>query len=204
MSTSTTDSAETRRLLEQLEQGDRAAFELLFARHRASILKLASRRLDARIRARLDPSDIVQETHLEAARLLDDFLARRPMPFSLWLMKTAHQRVAKAHRWHLEAAKRSVKREIPLPDGSSLRLVRRIVGAGTSPTSAFERQERAQRVRQALARLNDSEREVILLRIFEGLASREVACVLDITAEAAQKRYARGLLKLRALLQDKP
>jgi RNA polymerase sigma-70 factor (ECF subfamily) len=202
MSTNATDSAETRRLLERLEQGDANGFEQLFARHRASIRKLADRRLDARIRARLDPSDIVQETFLEASRTLDDFLARRPMPFGLWLMKTAYQRVAKAQRQHLEAAKRTIKREIPMPDASSLMLARRIVGAGTTPASIAQREERAQLVRQALALLNDSEREVILLRIFERLTSREAGCVLDITAEAAQKRYARGLLKLRALLQQ--
>jgi RNA polymerase sigma-70 factor, ECF subfamily len=198
----TTDSAETRRLLERIEQGEKAAFELLFARHGADILQLAERRLDARVRARIDASDIVQETYLEASRLLNDFLTRRPMSFSLWLLKTAHQRVAKAHRCHLEAAKRSVRREIPLPEGSSTRLGRTIVGIGASPSSAVGHQERAQRVRQALAQLHDGEREVILLRIFEGLTCREVARVLDVTAEAAQKRYARGLVKLRAFLQE--
>lgn len=204
MTVSNSDSAETSRLLQQLEHGDRGAFDLLFMRHRATILKLAERRLDARLRARLDPSDIVQETHLEATRLLDDFLARRPMSFSLWLIKTAHQRVTKAQRHHLDAAKRSVKREYRLPDGSSLHLARRIAGTGPSPTSHCGRHEQAQRVRQALAQLKDIEREVVLLRIFEGLTSREVACVLDVTPEAAQKRYARGLLKLRVFLQERP
>ena len=82
-----------------------------------------------------------------------------------------------------------------------MRLARKILGSGTSPSKAAERQERAQRVRQALAKLNDGEREVILLRIFDGLTSPEVGCLLDISAEAAQKRYARGLLKLQTLLQ---
>ena len=195
------DSAVTRGLLERIQQGEVTAFEQLFARHRRGLLKLADRRMDARIRARSDPSDIVQETHLEALRSLDDFLVRRPMPFRLWLMKTAYQRLAKAQRQHIEAAKRSVKREIPIPDRSSLRLAR-VLGSGTSPSKFVERQERAQRVRQALAKLNDGEREVILLRIFEGLTSREVGCLLDTSAEAAQKRYARGLLKLQAILKN--
>jgi len=202
MSTQATDSAETNRLLERLEQGDKAAFEQLFARHQASIREIANRRIHARIRARVDSSDIVQETYMEAARLLDDFLVRRPMPFSLWLKKTAYQRVAKAQRQHMGTAKRSVNREIPMPDGSSRLLARRIMGSETSPTNAFQRKEHAQRVREALSQLSDGEREVILMRIFEQLTSREAACVLDITPEAAQKRYARGLLKLRVLLQQ--
>jgi RNA polymerase sigma-70 factor, ECF subfamily len=202
MSTNATDSAETLRLLEQLEQGDRNAFEYLFARHRGSIREFAQRRISPRIQARLDSSDIVQETYLEASRMLDDFLARRPMPFSLWLTKTAYQRVAKAQRRHMGAAMRSVNREIPMPDGSSLLLAQRIVGSGSSPTDAVQRKECAQRVRQALCQLSDGEREVILMRVFERLTCREVACVLDITPEATQKRYARGLLKLRVLLQQ--
>jgi RNA polymerase sigma-70 factor (ECF subfamily) len=150
----------------------------------------------------VDPSDIIQETEMEALKTLDNFLVRRPMPFRLWLLKTAYQRLSKAQRQHMGTANRSVRREIPMPDRSSLLLAQRIMGNGPSPTEAANRDERAQRVRQAIAMLSEGEREVVLLRIFEGLTSREVGCLLDTTAEAAQKRYARGLLKLRTLLND--
>ena len=189
-------------LFRSIEHGDRTAFGPLFARHRPSIRKLAEWRIDPRIRARVDPSDIVQETELEAIKTLDNFLVRRPMPFRLWLLKTAYQRLAKAQRRHLGTANRSVRREIQMPDRSSLLLAQRIMGNGTSPSEATNRQERAQQVGRAIAMLNEREREVVLLRIFEGLTSREVGCMLDMTAEAAQKRFARGLLRLRTLLQD--
>ncbi len=202
MSTDSNDSDATGRLLERIVLGDRTAFGPLFERHRTSIRKLAEWRIDPRIRARVDPSDIVQETELEAIKTLDNFLVRRPMPFRLWLLKTAYQRLAKAQRRHLGTANRSVKREIQMPDRSSLLLAQRIMGNGTSPSEATNRQERAQQVGRAIAMLNEREREVVLLRIFEGLTSREVGCMLDMTAEAAQKRFARGLLRLRTLLQD--
>ena len=202
MSTDESDSEATGLLLERIEQGDMTALDHLFARHRRSIRKLADWRIDPRIRARVDPSDIVQETELEALKTLDNFLARRPMPFRLWLLKTAYQRLAKAQRRHMGTANRSVRREIQMPDRSSLLLAQRIMGKGTSPSEATNRQERAQQVGRAISLLNEHEREVVLLRIFEGLTSREVGCLLDMTAEAAQKRFARGVLKLRTLLQD--
>ncbi len=61
------DSAETQRLLEQVEAGDQRAFDALFARHRPYIRRVVGLRLDPRLRPRVDPSDVVQETHLEAA-----------------------------------------------------------------------------------------------------------------------------------------
>jgi hypothetical protein len=84
------DSAETRRLLEQIRAGDAAAFGALFNRHRPALLAFLRHRFDPRLKARADPSDVVQETQMEAYRRLADYLARRPMPFRLWLQKTAY------------------------------------------------------------------------------------------------------------------
>src|SRR4051794_14178893 len=83
------DSEATCRLLERIQEGDSAAFEELLARHRPLLRQLVEIRLDSRLRARVDPSDIVQDAHLEAYRRMADFLQRKPMPFRLWLQKTA-------------------------------------------------------------------------------------------------------------------
>ena len=77
------DSGATDRLLEQVHQGDREALDRLLARHRANLRAFVELHLDPRIRARVDPSDVVQDTQLEAVRRMDDFLGRRPMPFPL-------------------------------------------------------------------------------------------------------------------------
>src|SRR5262249_23339149 len=100
----TPDSVETQRLLEQVHAGDRAAFERLFAQSRAGLRQFVELRLDARLRPRVDPSDVVQETQMEAFCRLGDFLARRPMPFHLWLRKTAYERLLKVRRSHLATA----------------------------------------------------------------------------------------------------
>jgi RNA polymerase sigma-70 factor, ECF subfamily len=197
----TPDSAETRGLLGQAEAGDRRAFEALFARYRDYLRQVVEVRLDPKVRARVDPSDVVQETQLEALRRLPDYLARRPMPFRLWLRKTAQERLLVVRRRHVEAGRRAVGREVPLPDRSSLLLAGGLL-AGSSPSRQAGRRELARRVRQALALLPEADREVLLLRAFEGLSNQEVACVLDLDPDAASKRHGRALLRLHQLLAD--
>src|SRR5919201_2466011 len=124
------DSDETRQLLDDLRAGDGRAFGRLFARHRPYLRRLVALRLDTRLRARLDPSDVVQDAQLEAFRRLPDYLERRPMPFRLWLRKTAQERLAMLARRHLGAARRTVAREVPLPEGSSVSLARQFLSGG--------------------------------------------------------------------------
>ncbi len=118
------DSAETNHLLERARAGDRQAIEELFARYRPYLQQVIAARLDGRLRQRLDPSDVVQEAEAEAFRRLGDYLRRQPMPFRLWLRKTACERLLKLREQHVEAARRSVEREVRLPEQSSLLLAR--------------------------------------------------------------------------------
>src|SRR5262245_39170376 len=101
------DSEETRRLLGEAQAGDRGALDRLFARHRPGLLRVVEARLDPKVRARVDASDVVQETQLEAYRRLPDFLDRRPMPFRLWLRKTAQERLLMVRRRHVETGGRA-------------------------------------------------------------------------------------------------
>jgi RNA polymerase sigma-70 factor (ECF subfamily) len=158
-------------------------------------------RLDARLRARIDASDVVQEALLEAARRLPDFLEREPMPFLLWLRQTACQRLIDLRRQHLGAECRAAERERPWPS-SSLLLTQAVLGTPKSPERALEEQELNGRVRQALADLAEDDAEVILLRNFEDLSNVEAAQVLGIEPAAASKRYGRALLRLRQRLID--
>src|SRR5881397_3758324 len=105
------DSAETQTLLRQIRAGDRQAFEQLFARHRPYLRRLVELRLDPRLRSRVDPSDVVQEAHLEALNRLNVYLGRPPLPFRLWLRQIACDRALKARRQHLGAARRALGRE---------------------------------------------------------------------------------------------
>jgi RNA polymerase sigma-70 factor (ECF subfamily) len=196
------DSAETQGLLLQAHSGDRRAFDELFGRHRETLRWSVELRLDGKLRGRVDPSDIVQETHLEAYQRLADYLERRPMPFRLWLRKTAYERLLKVQRHHMKTARRTVSREVPLPEHSSILLADQLLASGPTPSQQIAKGELAQKLRGALLQLPAPQREVLLMRNFEGLSYQEVACILDIDPATARKRYGRALLQLRHLLLE--
>lgn len=195
------DSSATRRLLSDVAAGDDSAFENLFSRNRRWLYRFVELRFDRRLRARVDPDDVVQETQLEAFRRLDDYLRRRPMPFRLWLQKTAYERLSKARRRHVRAARRSIMREMPLPDRSSRVLLAHLLGK-PEPSQGLSHQELIRRVGEAVGQLGELDREILVMRSYEGLSYDEVAVILEIEPAAARKRYGRALLRLRKTLDD--
>jgi RNA polymerase sigma-70 factor (ECF subfamily) len=196
---------DTEELVERARDGDDNARQALLTRHRQRLCAMVAARLDRRLAARLDPSDIVQEALAEAARKLDDYLRDRPLPFYPWLRQLAWERLVKLHRHHLHTAKRSVRREEPdhlaLPDRSGQELAERLMTSGTSPSRRLVRDELRARVQTALARLDESDREVLVLRYLEQLSNQETAAVLGIGEGAAKMRHIRALERLRALLE---
>jgi RNA polymerase sigma-70 factor (ECF subfamily) len=194
------DGEETERLLGRAQAGDPQAFERLFADHLPYLRRVVELRLDPRLRPRVDASDVVQETHLEALRRLGAYLERRPLPFRLWLRQIACDCAAKAHRHHLGAARRDLAREVALPEESSLALAEQLAAGGSSPSRQLDRRDLARRLREAVERLPKADREVILLRHFEGLSNQEVGCLLGEAPGTVSKRHGRALLRLHQLL----
>jgi RNA polymerase sigma-70 factor (ECF subfamily) len=195
------DPEDVQRLLEQVGAGDRGALDRLLGRYRDYLRVMVGLRMDPHLQARVDPSDVVQEARLEAARRITDFLERRPMPFHLWLRQTAFENLLRLRRQHVEAECRTVQREVPLPDGSSALLARQLLGEGATPSEQLAEAELAARLRQAVAQLPEDDREVVLMRNFEGLTNQEVSQVLGLDPAAASKRYGRALLRLRKVLR---
>jgi RNA polymerase sigma-70 factor (ECF subfamily) len=196
------DSSQTRGLLDEVRAGHAAAIDQLLARHRAYLRRLVALRIDPQLQARVDPSDVVQEAQLEAARRLEGYLQNPALPFRLWLRQITYDRLLMLRRRHVEAARRSVQRDVALPDRSSLALARQLLASGSTPSERLSRRELARRVRQAMARLTETDRDILLLRNFEGLSNQEVAQLLGITLTAASQRYGRALLRLRNFLID--
>jgi RNA polymerase sigma-70 factor (subfamily 1) len=145
---------------------------------------------------------VVQDAQLEAVRRLPAFLEQQPMPFRLWLRQLACDRVVMLRRHHLGAARRAAGRQVKLPERSSLALAGQFQAAGPTPSQDLDQKELARRVRHAVAELPDADRDVLLLRTFEGLSFEEVAYLLAIEPAAARKRHGRALLRLHRLLTD--
>ncbi len=201
MSSPPTDSQETKRLLDRAARGDRQAFDRLFELHRASLRRLVSLRMDGRLKARLDPSDLVQETQMVAYRRFQDFLECRPMSFRLWLRKTAQQQVYDAQRNHIDRRRRSLLREEGPLNRSSILIARSLLTDRSSPVEKLALRELQRRVAGAVAALDDLNREIVVMRNVEGLSFEEIAQVLDLQAPTVRQRYGRALIKLRSKLK---
>src|SRR5262249_47859390 len=115
---------------------------------------------------------------------------------------TAAKQVIALWRRHVGADRRAVGREMALPDRSSLALARWLTAAGATPSCQLHRDELVRRVRQALDRLPDVDREILLMRTFEGLSYDEVSSLLGIEPTAARKRHGRAVLRLHQLLAE--
>jgi RNA polymerase sigma-70 factor (ECF subfamily) len=202
-------SADTARLLEQARAGDQPALNELLGWHRARLRRMVELRLDRRLQARIDASDVVQEAYVDAVRRLDEYLRRPDYPLFLWLRLIVGERLLKLHRYHLGTRMRNAELEVSiyrgaLPAATSAALAAQLLGKHTSPTQAAVRAERMLRLQEALNSLDPMDREVLSLRHFEDLSLAETARSLEIQEAAAAKRYIRALKRLKAVLASLP
>src|SRR5216684_742230 len=108
------NSAESVDLLERARAGDREALNALLARHRDRLRRMVEIRLDTRLQARLDASDVVQEAYVDVAARLEEYLRDPKLPLFLWLRLVVGERLMKLHRHHLGTQLRDAGREISL------------------------------------------------------------------------------------------
>jgi RNA polymerase sigma-70 factor (ECF subfamily) len=200
------DQGESARRLEAAARGDRAAWGAVLAGHRDRLRRMVSLRLDRRLQGRIDPSDVIQEAYLEAARRLPEYVQEpAPMPLFLWLRFLTAQALQALHRRHLGAQARDADREISIvggriPHATSAALAAQLLGHDTRASEAAIRAERKLRLEEALNSMDPIDREVLALRHFEQLSNAECARVLALSESGATKRYVRALKRLKEIL----
>src|SRR2546422_1342377 len=160
---------DTQELLNRAGQGKQEAVEQLLARHREHLRRMIDLRLDRRLAARLDASDVVEDVLIEASRRLSDSLRHPAMPFHLWLRHIAEDHIIDAHRRHHKAQRRNVDREQPLvrpslAGKSSVELAGQLLDPELTPASAALKHELQQQLEAAIETLDDDDRDIILMR----------------------------------------
>ena len=195
------NSDETVELIREVQNGEASARGDLLERHRESLRRMIEMRLDCKIRGRVDASDIVQEVLVTADRRLDAFLDSPDVPFFIWLRKIAQDRVIDAHRKHRASAKRSVDREQAWVfqaknDESTIFLAKQLQDEGVTPAAAATLEEFRIQFENALNSMDDTDREVIIMRHYEFMSNKEVAVALNVSEHAASMRYVRALRKV--------
>jgi len=193
------ESKKNLELLEQAKQGDKNALGELLIRYRPYLRILAQRHMDAAIRVRLDPSDVVQQTSLEAHRGIDRFRGDSEGEWVAWVRKILENNAAQAIRRHLLTQKRSARREVYLDESNSA--VHSVKGElrsrEKSPSKRALNSERSVKLALMLHNLPESQREAIRLRYLEGRSLKELAESLGRSETAVAGLLKRGLRNLR-------
>jgi RNA polymerase sigma-70 factor (ECF subfamily) len=189
-------------LLEQARQGDREALGRLLEAQRAALRRLAERQLDGRIAVRVDASDIIQQTFLEAHRSFQQFAGDDARELVAWLQRILDHKVAGAIRDHTLLQKRNVHRDRSMDDshGGVASLKQQLDGGLSSPSQKAIRGEEAQLLTQALTVLPDDQREAVRLRHLEGWSLTDIARQLGRSHAATAGLIKRGMQALRRQL----
>ena len=192
------DSLAPEQLLEQALHGDREALGQLLEAERTALHHLAERQLEGRIAVRVDASDIIQQTFLEAHRSLPQFTGQDLRELAAWLKGILDHKVASAIRDHTLLQKRNLGRERSMDDSQGGASLKQDLDAGHStPSQKAIRGEEAERLSQALAALPADQGEAVRLRHLEGWALADIAQRLGRTPAATAGLIKRGMQALR-------
>ena len=194
-------------LLQRANGGDRNALGELMEIYRPKIQRVIEFRIDSGLRGRVDASDVLQETFVEAVRRFDYFLQNKKTSLFLWLRFLALQKLDELYRHHFGAQKRDANREVsifrqPNKNETTAQIAAQLLGDLTSPSRALLRDEARDMIESALTSLDELDQEVLALRHFEQLSNHEVAEALGIQSAAASKRFVRALQRLKAIIDE--
>jgi RNA polymerase sigma-70 factor (ECF subfamily) len=200
-------SKNTTALLDRAGRGDQAALTELFAEYRERLKRMVRLRINRRLQGRIDDSDVLQETMIEVARKLPEYLAEPSAPFFLWLRHLTGLKLTELHRHHLGTRMRDADREVSiycgaLPHANSESLAAQLLGKLTSPSQSALKAEKRIRLQENLNAMDPVDREILALRHFEQLSNAETAKVLGLTPSGASARHMRAIKRLKDLLEE--
>ena len=175
---------EIERLILSAQEGDRSALDMLTARYYDRLLRFIRSKLGPGLESHIDVEDVAQETFARAFKSLRSFSWRGDDSFLHWLNRIAVNRIN-------ETARRA-NRSLIIP------LVGDVPGTGPTQSSAMRRQERFDRLQEALQALSPDHRRVILLARVERLPIKEVAARIQRSPEATTQLLWRAMQNLRS------
>jgi RNA polymerase sigma-70 factor (ECF subfamily) len=184
------------------KQGDENARGELLNTFRPYLNVIAQRMLDDRIQGRLDFSDVVQATFLEASRDFHSFRGETVESFLAWLRNILKNNISTAHQEHLATQKRSARREVSMAapagdNGSEVQLANMLPAETSTPSQRLMRDEAAVVLANCLEQIPDTQRDAIRMRYLEGMSLKEISQKMDKSEMAVAGLLKRGLQGLR-------
>jgi RNA polymerase sigma-70 factor (ECF subfamily) len=196
-------TADPEDLLREAKAGDAAVLGRLLELYRRYLALLARVQIGRRLQGKVDASDVVQETFLEASRNFARFRGGSEAEFVRWLRQILAGNLVDLLRRYFAAKGRDVRLEREIAesiDQSSALLDRGLVAPQSSPSHQAARREQSVLLAEALGRLPDDYREVLVLRHLEGLSFPDVARRMGRSLDSVEKLWMRGLARLRQIM----
>jgi len=191
-------------LLEQAQAGSSAAIGSLLEAARSYLLLQAEQHLPQSLRAKVGPSDIVQETAIDAHRDFPRFRGTTQEELYAWLRTILQNNVIDMVRRFELAQMRTAKREAGLSVIVDRRGISALPAGSTTPDHSAIRREDADLLAGVLARVPDDYQTILRLRYWDGLTFPEIATRIGRSEEAARKLWCRALARLTKELQARP
>lgn len=198
-------SSTPEQLLVDAREGDSERMGRLLQLYRNYLRLLAESELDRKLRGRISPSDIVQETMLDAHRDFPKFRGSTEAQFVAWLRQILVHNLAEVISKHVLTEKRDVRRDISLAklrasvQQSTIHLRDALVANVDSPSANAERRERAVLLADLMSELSEDHRDVLLLRNLRGMPFKDVAAEMDRSVAATKMLWMRAVKRLREL-----
>jgi RNA polymerase sigma-70 factor (ECF subfamily) len=194
-------------LLQSARAGEGAALGRLLEAYRNYLTLLARLQVGRRLQGKVEESDLVQETFLEAHRDFARFRGATEGELMGWLRQILASNLADAVRRYHGTSRRNVRLERDLAaqlDQSSQALDRGLVDRSASPSERAARRERAVLLADALEQLPTAYRQVLILRHLEELSFPDVARRMGRTLDSVKNLWVRALARVRDVLGDAP
>ena len=187
--------------LAEARAGSPEALGRLLEACRGYLLVIARKELAPELQGKGSASDLVQETFVDAQRDFARFEGGSETELLAWLRRLLLNNIGNFTRRYRETSKRQVSGEVSLAEGSSAQLGDALVADTPTPSEQAIRQEKVEAVQQALTRLPEDYRQVLLLRYQDQLAFEEIAARMGRTSTAVRKLWSRAVERMHQELE---
>jgi RNA polymerase sigma-70 factor (ECF subfamily) len=192
------------RCLLAARQGSVEALGRLMELCRPYLLSVSNAELELGLRAKVAPSDIVQQTFVEAQKDFPRFEGATEAELRGWLRRILLNNLADTQRRYGETDRRNIQREVPLDDPANATLLDSLIASVETPSQLAAANEEDATLQRALAQLPAAYRAVIRQRSYERRTFEEIAEHMGRSAEAARKLWTRAVEQVQRLLESSP
>lgn len=195
-------SSNVARLLHEARTGDETALGQLMEDCRPYLLLVANEEFPEQLQAKLNPSDLVQETFLKAHRRFPSFRGTSERELRAWLRQILRNNIVDRARDYRSSSKRAVGKEVALQDAPLAELLPAMTSEAETPSEELMRQEWREKLHRALSQLPEDSRQVIQWRNYELLTFTEIGERLGCSREVARNLWAKSLQLLTSSITE--